>query len=82
MAEEPTSAGTIVINYLKSSGFREVACDGVMGGPNPRGSLWSRRSSLNGFRCPGSCGTGSKGLPIRRRSSSKKTRRRRAHRQP
>lgn len=40
MAEEPTSAGTIVINYLKSSGFREVACDGVMGGPTPRGSLW------------------------------------------
>jgi len=40
MPEEPTSAGTIDINYLKSNEFREIACDGVMGGPTPRGSLW------------------------------------------
>lgn len=28
------------INYAQSGGFREVACDGVMGGPTPNGKVW------------------------------------------
>ena len=28
------------INYIKSAAFREVACDGVVGGPTPNGKIW------------------------------------------
>lgn len=31
---------TVDINYIKSNGFREIACDGVLGGPTPRGKIW------------------------------------------
>lgn len=37
---EPAAPKTLTINYLKSNGFREVACDGALGGPTPNGSLW------------------------------------------
>lgn len=40
---DENSAGapqSLTINYLKSSDFREVACDGVLGGPTPTGNLW------------------------------------------
>jgi hypothetical protein len=31
---------TVDINYVKSVDFREIACDGVVGAPTPRGKLW------------------------------------------
>jgi hypothetical protein len=31
---------TVAINYLKSNDFREIACDGAIGGLTPRGKLW------------------------------------------
>jgi hypothetical protein len=31
---------TLDINYIKSPNFREVACDGLLGGPTPKGKLW------------------------------------------
>jgi hypothetical protein len=34
------SSKTIKINYLKTNDFREVACDGVLGGPTPQGKVW------------------------------------------
>lgn len=42
MTEDASSKppSTIDVHYLKSEGFREVACDGVMGGPTPHGKLW------------------------------------------
>ena len=41
MAEEKAARDqTVTINYLKSNSFREVACDGVLGGPTPHGSIW------------------------------------------
>jgi hypothetical protein len=40
MPEESTGESTIDVNYIKSNGFREAACDGVLGGPTPRGALW------------------------------------------
>jgi hypothetical protein len=30
----------IKINYLKTGDFREIACDGVLGGPTPQGKVW------------------------------------------
>jgi len=39
MAEE-ASDRTVDINYIKSADFREVACDGVIGGPTPNQKLW------------------------------------------
>ena len=39
MSEEKP-APNITINYLKSISFREVACDGVLGGPTPQGNVW------------------------------------------
>lgn len=35
-----SSHPTVDINYIKSHDFREVACDGVVGGPTPNGKLW------------------------------------------
>jgi len=45
MAEERTSTNegdqaTVDIHYIKTPDFREVACDGALGGPTPRGKLW------------------------------------------
>lgn len=40
MAEETADPTTIDLNYLKSADFREVACDGILGGPTPQGKLW------------------------------------------
>lgn len=39
MADEefPT---TVDINYVKSADFREITCDGVLGGLTPRSKLW------------------------------------------
>jgi hypothetical protein len=37
---DDAEATTVDINYLKSISFREVACDGVLGGPTPHGKLW------------------------------------------
>jgi hypothetical protein len=34
------SPKTVAINYLKSNDFREIACDGAIGGPTPHGKLW------------------------------------------
>ena len=31
---------TVDINYLKATDFREIACDGALGGPTPQGKLW------------------------------------------
>src|ERR1700679_3910013 len=31
---------TVDINYIKSSGYREVTCDGTVGSPTPTGKLW------------------------------------------
>lgn len=33
-------ASFIDIHYLKTTDFREVACDGALGGPTPHGKLW------------------------------------------
>lgn len=38
-AAQPASQ-TVDINYIKSRDFREVACDGVLGGPTPNSKLW------------------------------------------
>ncbi len=34
------SPKTIDFNYIKSGDFREVSCDGVVGGPTPQGKVW------------------------------------------
>lgn len=34
------SPQTIDLNYLKTPDFREIACDGVVGGPTPQGKIW------------------------------------------
>jgi hypothetical protein len=39
-ASTDSEAPTVDIHYLKTSGFREVACDGALGGPTPHGKLW------------------------------------------
>jgi hypothetical protein len=31
---------SIDMHYLKSLEYREIACDGALGGPTPRGKLW------------------------------------------
>ncbi len=31
---------TIDLNYIKSSQFREIACDGVVGGLTPHNKIW------------------------------------------
>jgi hypothetical protein len=31
---------TVDINYIKSSRFIEISCDGAIGGPTPKGKLW------------------------------------------
>ena len=33
-------ASFIDIHYMKTSDFREIACDGALGGPTPHGKLW------------------------------------------
>jgi hypothetical protein len=38
--ERPMAAKNIKINYIKSGNFREIACDGVLGGPTPQGKIW------------------------------------------
>jgi hypothetical protein len=38
--DEEALPTTVDINYIKSSDFREIACDGAIGGPTPRGKLW------------------------------------------
>lgn len=38
MTDEPPS--TVDIHYIKSNDFREIACDGALGGPTPRGKIW------------------------------------------
>ncbi len=38
--EKPVRDSTLTINYLKANSFREVACDGVLGGPTPQGKIW------------------------------------------
>jgi hypothetical protein len=40
MAEDSPIPKTIAVNYLKSNDFREIACDGAIGGPTPQGKLW------------------------------------------
>ena len=40
MAEQNPIPKTIAVNYLKSSDFREIACDGAIGGMTPQGKLW------------------------------------------
>lgn len=31
---------TVDIHYQKTADFREVACDGALGGPTPQGKVW------------------------------------------
>lgn len=38
-AAEPAQP-TVDINYIKSRDFREIGCDGVIGGPTPTSKLW------------------------------------------
>jgi hypothetical protein len=38
--EEEDSRKTIIINYVKSFVYREIACDGALGGPTPQKKLW------------------------------------------
>lgn len=40
MTEGKVEPTTIDLNYLKSADFREIACDGMLGGPTPQGKLW------------------------------------------
>lgn len=40
MPDAQSAAPSLTVNYLKSTDFREVACDGALGGPTPNGSLW------------------------------------------
>jgi hypothetical protein len=42
MADNPIddAENKIKINYVKTCDFREVACDGVLGGPTPQGKIW------------------------------------------
>lgn len=35
-----TDERRVDINYIKSESYREVACDGILGGPTPNGKLW------------------------------------------
>jgi hypothetical protein len=37
---ESAAPSSLTINYLKSFEFREIACDGAVGGPTPQGKLW------------------------------------------
>lgn len=37
---EETPAPTIDVNYIKSAQYREVSCDGAVGGPTPGNKLW------------------------------------------
>lgn len=34
------SGERLKISYIKTSAFREIACDGVLGGPTPQGKVW------------------------------------------
>ena len=36
-ADKPT---TIDLNYIKSQNFREISCDGMVGGPTPHNKIW------------------------------------------
>ena len=40
MTDEKPAQTELTINYIKSQNFREVGCDGVVGGTTPRGKLW------------------------------------------
>ena len=40
MTESTSAAPPFGIHYIKSAGYREVSCDGVMGGPTPQAKLW------------------------------------------
>ena len=45
MPDEPPSSAdgenpAIDIHYQKTPDFREVACDGALGGPTPQGKVW------------------------------------------
>jgi hypothetical protein len=39
MAEDPP-APTIDVHYVKSTAYREVSCDGAVGGETPANKLW------------------------------------------
>lgn len=38
MGDEPPK--TVDINWIKTSQFREIACDGIVGGPSAQNKLW------------------------------------------
>jgi hypothetical protein len=42
MAQSSDESGSPVvqIHYIKTDGYREVPCHGVIGGPTPQGQLW------------------------------------------
>jgi hypothetical protein len=37
---DDNASPTIDINYIKSELYREVSCDGMMGGPTPSEKIW------------------------------------------
>ncbi|MBY5488678.1 hypothetical protein ELH49_20715 [Rhizobium ruizarguesonis] len=39
MTEEKSSP-TVDINYIKAAGYREISCDGILGGPTPSEKMW------------------------------------------
>ncbi|MDV4183394.1 hypothetical protein R1521_33430 [Rhizobium brockwellii] len=37
---EETPSPTVDINYIKAAGYREISCDGMLGGPTPSEKMW------------------------------------------
>jgi hypothetical protein len=40
MADESKTPDTLQFHYIKSPNYREIACHGVIGNPNPSGKIW------------------------------------------
>lgn len=34
------TAKTVDLNYIKSQTFKEISCDGIVGGPTPHNKIW------------------------------------------
>jgi hypothetical protein len=61
-SSDESDSPVVQIHYIKTDGYREIPCHGVIGGPTPQGQLWlslyserppiPRSVSLQGSRVP------------------------------